>query len=278
MIEPSIKDEFTQGVIFTSATASEYKTCDVFGLLITARCDFAHGKATCYNYIPIVPFEEWLKVDYLRLALKELEKDFYNTVKNIFKENEISETRLIVHELSSIVDTLFSASNNDRKMSTNRKKLTDIVDQIKKLNEISETVDFSLFKKKYGTSKICKKTISDCINNKLNGYYFLPKIEYRGKDTGYVALLREINSIPKILADKVRIGIEKPQFLELCSANPEVSGKLSFGSFDLCCTIGKLKSPTIEHFMQCFSLLFSRIGVKDPTPEYIAEMCEKLTR
>jgi hypothetical protein len=41
---------------------------------------------------------------------------------------------------------------------------------------------------------------------------------------------------------------------------------------DLAMPISIVTSPNIEHFMQSFALLFSRIGIDAPDPSYVAQL------
>ncbi len=51
------------------------------------------------------------------------------------------------------------------------------------------------------------------------------------------------------------------------------SGKVNYNDADdLSYTIGVVKSPYIEHIMQKFAELFTRIGVEDPEPDAVQKI------
>jgi hypothetical protein len=53
------KDEFTQGSIFEGLTISSYSLY-TNGIIITARCDIANGKARNILCLPIYKASDWL--------------------------------------------------------------------------------------------------------------------------------------------------------------------------------------------------------------------------
>src|SRR5690348_2643105 len=77
---------FTQGTIFSCGRAEAYPDVDIHGLIITARCDAAHGKANIINYVPVVPFEAWAFVDGLRIVARRVAADAAGQMKSALKD------------------------------------------------------------------------------------------------------------------------------------------------------------------------------------------------
>ena len=105
--------------------------------------------------------------------------------------------------------------------------------------------------------KTASKLTLACLHNSLNGYHFLSHIDFQGDQTGFVVLLRQIYHLPLPTALAVARGVELDD--NTLAALPIVS--LQPGAFAM--PIGQLASPYLEHLMQNFSTLFSRIGVPD---------------
>jgi hypothetical protein len=63
----------TQGTIFSCAVAEDYRACTTRGLIITARCDVANDKVRTYNYLPVVPFSDWIWPAPRKLPRNEVE-------------------------------------------------------------------------------------------------------------------------------------------------------------------------------------------------------------
>lgn len=62
--EPII-GEITQGTIFNGAKSRMYPGYhDVFGLVISPRCDIEQRKVPLYYYLPAIKMEDWIKVDF----------------------------------------------------------------------------------------------------------------------------------------------------------------------------------------------------------------------
>lgn len=76
-----------------------------------------------------------------------------------------------------------------------------------------------------------------------------------------------MHHLPRNVARKIAQGIG--------SDSTDGEG-LNFSVFDFSQAVGKLKSPWVEHLMQNFALLFSRIGLADPLVEKYKSLCEVL--
>ncbi|WP_133987260.1 hypothetical protein [Pseudodesulfovibrio indicus] len=118
-----------------------------------------------------------------------------------------------------------------------------------------------------------KDVLKRLFNHNLQGYYFLEKTEATGDSTGYVLLLREVRMIPDKLMKLVAQGLTQDEAKAM-----GIEHHIQFSeNWDMAYPIGKLVSPTIEHVMQTFALLFSRIGVEDINDQYIQHMLTKFS-
>ena len=72
--EKPIVNRMTQGSIINGCVADAFPGEEVFGLIITPRCDVSHeGKVDSVHYLPVVPFERWFEV-IARPIIKEIWK------------------------------------------------------------------------------------------------------------------------------------------------------------------------------------------------------------
>lgn len=265
MFEAPKDSEFTQGTIFSCAYAENYLVGPVYGLVITARCDAAQEKAPIFSYVPVVPLTSWIFLDGALLALDRIEADLMNSAKSIVKTNSLSESLLKTHSLSKIYDAHFRQHEGDRKKSSQCEKMKAIISRHAEAVELREalTERERLVKFFAQHSGIVDGLIKEMAGNRLAGYYLLLNLETLGEQNGqpHVALLREVHHIPTQLARDIANGMVPPmntlerRSQERCPRFNSVS--------DVAMPLGRLRSPWIEHLMQNFSLLFSRIGIPD---------------
>ena len=270
-VEKPILGRLTQGSIFTAATAEGYMGFPVWGFCITARCDLAHdGKAQVFNYVPIVRFEDWLLVDGGRLLIDRVAADLLNDARNCLKSIGKSSSVLDFHSVADVFQILFPGES--AKNSKNGLRFSLLVEQIAKVEKLGAEKMIArsdvavLAEYKRPTSE---KLIKELWSNKLQGYYFLDTVGETESPSslGYVVLLREIHHLPRDVAQKIALGIDRE--------SPDGQG-LNFSVFDFSQAVGKLRSPWVEHLMQNFALLFSRIGLTDPLVDKYNSLCEVL--
>jgi hypothetical protein len=274
-IKHPINKEICQGLIFSCAQAEEYAGTDVFGFIVTARCDITHDKVHIYNYIPIVSLDDWLKIDGTRIILEQTKKNALNNVTNIFKNLRLSPDLLTSVESERIIAMI----EDKHSSKTNKKTIDKLKLEFRKIKEI-DNYDIALSRSVSNLSNLANSAIEDVLkrlfNHNLPGYYFLDDIEHDGKHTGYVLLLREVRMIPAEIMKIVTQGVD------------EEEAKIRFGqdvtyfkfseSWNYVYPVGKLSSPETEHVLQCFSLLFTRIGVEDINRSYTEQMIEHYSR
>lgn len=264
MIGKPVLGQLTQGSIFSAAVAENYGMVPVWGICITARCDVAHeNKTSVFNYIPVVRYEDWLLMDGAKIIVERMHNTVRGNAKEILRRKELSETLLDGYSPKVLADEFFpiTAAKTDQESQ----KFHKIADQLTKLQDTlagAATTKADIIEIREYQKKKFDEVISELWSNKLPSYYFLPSIGNSdlGSEKGYVCILREIHHIPRNIANAISMGVDaKDEILRNAQGNVP-----SFSVFDYALSTGKLNSPWIEHFMQQFSMLFSRIGLPDP--------------
>ncbi|MES2880109.1 MAG: hypothetical protein V4713_16985 [Pseudomonadota bacterium] len=264
MFDAPRKELLTQGTIFSCGYAENYDGVNVYGLIITARCDAAQKKVPIFSFIPVVPLTEWLFKDGGEIAIRRCIGDHENSIGEVFDSLNISRTVLRTTKYSDIRKKLLLPMIDSRKISQAK------LDKIDKHPEIIKMCTSALDSRKKAVTKaalvLAKKQVDGVLKelagNKLTGYYLLRNMPTEGENPlDSVALLREIHHIPSQLSERILSGIDKIDWL----GNPIDKARcpIFISDNDYCVSVAKLRSPWIEHLMQSWSLLFTRIGVDD---------------
>ena len=264
-----------QGLIFTCARAESYENCNIHGLIISARCDIEHNKSGVFHYLPVVKINDWLHRDFIHISCSRLIEEQLGIIRNCLEQNGFSLSILITQKPKDIFNILFLNNKSDKKIAKSIPQLEKSIKRLELLENLIKLkphlVDiiplFSEF------TKFCYRLIEDLIFNKISGYYFLNSLkpEYID-DFGYVVLLRQIRHLPIYLAHAITHGFDLTDYHLICKKHPECYGLLDISKDNFAMPIGLVRSPEIEHLMQNFSLLFSRIGVEDPDYKYINKL------
>ena len=261
MFEDKIVTNIDQGVIFNGCKSVKYD-CELYGLIITPRCDISNRKVETIHYLPIVDLNMWMYKDGFDIFKTRTINNIANNINNFLKSKMISANLLGRIPKNILMDSYLS------KISESKQKIK-IIDSIDDYyNLISETIsndEKNTVLLKY--EKIVNHILEDLVSNELSGYYILDLYSYK------IVLLREVKSLSFDLAKTFCIGtditsiqedvIEKYDIYE----NPE-DGFIS--------AITKLKSPFIEHLLQQFFHCFGRIGIDGINKEDISKIKEKL--
>lgn len=254
-------EEFTQGTVFSCAYAENYMECAVFGLVITARCDVAQDKVPVFSYLPTVALDQWILNDGASILLDRIEADCVNSLKNLLKIANISDSLLKTHPPEAIYEAHFRQHENSKSRTTQCEKFQSTIGL---LNDVKSLQENKSDKKKLADTLRKNQNKVDALlkelsGHRLTGYYLLRQLEtYTETEKDFVVLLREVHHIPATIAKKIAKGLSELQKTKESNLCPKF-----YHQNDIALPIAKLKSPWIEHLMQNFSLLFSRIGVKD---------------
>jgi hypothetical protein len=264
----------TQGTIFACAVASDYPGCIVHGLVITARCDLAHGKAPVVSYLPVVRLEDWLHRDGRLLLAQRASAEAMSSMRSTLKQAKLSEAVLETEEPRKLLDALF--------VDTSNKKLHEQFAKACTLFELahrcaaSRACDGVALDLAQLVPHLRIAIVKELIRHSLSGFYFLPSVEPRDSELGYVVLVREVQSLPKTLALNIAEGLDSNVYESACTADASLRGKLAVGEDDFACPVGQLASPQLEHLLQSFAFLFGRIGLPDPAKNYIDSLLTRL--
>lgn len=261
-----------QGYIFYGGIADSYLNSDVWGIVITPRCDIANRKVPTYHYLPIVKYSDWLLVDYKELLYKRINSQLIGELKSFLKENGFSSEIAKSFSISQIAERLSPRLSNQKKVER--------LDSIK--NKILEIDDFYKNTTVEKLQDITKKyiKIAQVINNEIilnQNYSFYLLESWNKEDDYYVVLLRDIRCIKKdifftigqgILYDNITDDIYNKNDLKRLSNQDE----MIFVETELC-------SPYIEHLIQMFFHNFGRIGIDEISPrtsEILSNQINKL--
>jgi len=262
--------KLTQGTIFTCAASEDYPTSEVRGLVITARCDVEHGKAPVISYLPLVKFQDWLFQDGVRILASRILASSRGVMKAAIRDAGLTDsifdtlsTNVVREHLSSLTEKAQKAAskryNDAEKLTVTVKAALAAAPGTKAAREF-----FDSQQKEY------RKIVSDLLSNGIADYHFIERTEPDEVCQGYVALLREIRYLPIGLSNELIDGIDLNKFCALCKENQKYFDKLAvLNEDDYAMTVGLIESPFIELFMQRFTQLFSRIGVKDYSQELL---------
>jgi len=241
-------NDIQQGVIINGCIAEDYHDVEVFGAIITPRCDIDHCKVSTIHYLPIVSFEDWLKKDAVKIFQERERRKLLNKLTKLLEQNKISAS--ILNNNLTVDDILKAASGLKPKVLNDFEK--DIIEF------------FSLVEHKYALNAIKnwkdnKSLIKELIVGNNSAFYLLEDWDNPSKFR--IILLREVRRLKFELALRLKNGIDEQSL----SIQDWIKNDLSKSndSSNLYFTIAKITSPYIEHLLQSFYYNFGRIGVDD---------------
>lgn len=267
--------ELTQGTIFTCAASEEYLDTAPRGLVITARCDVAHGKAPVISYVPLVGYRAWLFRDGLRLLASRILAASKGTMKSALRDSGLADSMLDTLSPQTVREHLGQMTEKAERNAA--KRYTDAETQKMMAEAALDAASgakpaadlFDTQPKEY------QRLLHELLSNGLSDYHFIEQSEPDEDCEGYVALLREIRYLPVALANELRNGIDFHRFGQLCCDQPRYADKLTIANDEqYAMPVGMVKSPFIELFMQRFTHLYARIGVTDFSPSLMKSLRE----
>jgi len=262
------KGPMTQGTIFTCAVAGDYVACPVHGLILTARCDIAQDKVRVHNYLPVVSLDDWLHRDGRIVLAQRVRSDAAGTMRDVLQKSGFTPAILDVEHPRKVLATLFtdSSDKNLRQRFERACARFELAEQCVS-SAPGERLCLALGQE---VPKLREALLSELAQNVLNGFYFLRSIDPNDAEFGHVILIREIQSIPRQLAHAVASGLEHDLYRNMCQSDSHMQDKLVMAPGDIAYPVGRVTSPHLEHILQTFAFLFSRIGLPDPDKNYIA--------
>lgn len=236
--------KLTQGSIINYCLADNYKKVNnVYGFIITPRCDLAHdAKVTHIHYLPIVDFKDWVEYDGKNYLFNKWQQ------KNIKHFCKICQQYKIPNDL----DSYSNYEKMANKLIKNLSEKSDFLNLAKIIiNNRRDEKNFICFCEKQKESMV-----ENLLGDKLAAYYLIEDWEGNG-NSFKVILLRELKRIEFSVAKKISKG------LDLSSIDMEKNDLKENQNQDLCQVCAQVSSPFVEHIMQRFSHNFCRIGVED---------------
>lgn len=259
--EKPIVNRMTQGSIINGCVADAFPGEEVFGLIITPRCDVSHeGKVDSVHYLPVVPFERWFEI-IAKPKIKDIwKKSLLNKLDSKFKNakvgKEVMSANFSYEDLISICDAKVNKEND-------KKDIKGLLDSYFEKNED----DFDLFLLDAETKGIFDKKhelfkyLLRLEGNNIPPYYLLESWLDFGIDKHLVVLLRDVHRVQFSTAMRIKEGVFESEFTELDLKYNDLF--LQNDPKNFFWVQAEINSPFIEHIMQAFVYNFSRIGVDD---------------
>lgn len=238
----------TQGSIINNCLADNYSTkLDVYGLIITPRCDLAHeGKVNTVHYLPIVDFDDWLCCDGEEYLLNRwtinLKDKFEQLCQKHNVPSDLVESKLYV----KIANEIFTDKSQ-------RKSFIEKVDSL----FCSDKQRQKAFEDYYHKTDTQNALIKNLLNDKLPAYYLIDDWD-AARAKPKIILLRELKRISYETSQKISKGMNSTEIKRSYDELKHTS--LHSELYQVC---AEVDSPFIEHIMQRFSHNFCRIGVDD---------------
>lgn len=275
MFDSPLEGEFTQGTVFSCAHAENYPVTGVLGMVITARCDAVQDKVPVFSYVPVVSINRWMLHDGASIVLERIEADLINTFLNYLRDFSLSESLIKSHGLSVIYDAHFKKYEEERTKKSKCEKIKSIIENIEECRYVKgnpkEVDRLTSILRKFDEK--VTSVVRDLTDNKLSGYYLLRNLTSLDEEDGtdFVALLREVHHMATPVARKIARGLHRESI-----EGVQVVCPVFYGTDEFSMPIAKLRSPWIEHLMQNFTLLFSRIGVRNNNYKEVKKSLSKI--
>lgn len=246
-----LRSNLTQGSIISGCVASDYDGKDVFGLIITPRCDLDHNiKVSTVHYLPIVKFDDWVIIDGVKWMTDQLLKDVKEQLNSWVRQN------------TGIADFLSSSMATKLKMESmllEYKFKENIKNGVDLFFDGDNTKIKSHLKKNDVYLTRLKKSL---VSNSIAPFHLIEG--WNGECAYHVVIMREIHQLTRDTAMKIAYGIiadEQPAdfFVENSLRRPD-SEKPFDVTYEILAT---MDSPMIEHLIQRFVNNFAKIGVED---------------
>lgn len=254
-----IVNRMTQGSIINGCVSDAFSGEEVFGLIITPRCDVGHeGKVDSVHYLPVVPFERWFET-IAKPKIKEIwKKTIYSQLNDQFKSAKIGDD--VMGAGFTYNDLLKICSEKVKKESSKQKIMSLLNSYFSKEEE-----DFNYYlldwdgkdKKKHELIKYLAKLEG----NTIAPFYLLEAWPDYGQEKHLVVILREVHRIQFSTAMNIKAGASESILAGLDLKYNDLYMRNDPKNFFW--VQAEINSPFIEHIMQAFIYNFSRIGVDD---------------
>lgn len=245
--------ELQQGCLFNGAIANGYNGCDVYGLIITPRCDIAQRKVSTVHYLPVVRFDDW-KSHYLVNELRSAEGE---------KINRMFSAHLAKYNLTHLLDPRFRVEEetlNKIGAGALQKSCIDGLLRWWSMFDSEKCEEILFVGDKY------KSYIANLADGKLERFLLLEN--WDGKEEYYVICLTEINRLQFTIAEKLIAGV-LARDVDFTN-NDLYDDSVPLRRYSI---VNSLFSPYVEYVCQRFSNAFFRVGIEDwPSREIVINL------
>ena len=236
-----------QGAIFSGAVADGISGCqDLYGLIITPRCDIANRKVSTIHYLPIIPFKLWKYEILSRLYQSVQHEKLTKSLIDFCKANNLTET---------IFDKTYNFSNEDIEQTI--KEIKGYKDVMHKYEEREQLENIDYCKSKVKNWSKGKDKIKELIQNKQAHYYLIE--DWNNPGQYMVVMLRDVKRLDYSFAEKMEKGVSERILEEETLIRNDIyrsgAGVMVYKLQQV------VKSPFLEHIMEAFSKNFCRIGI-----------------
>ena len=255
--EKPIVNRMTQGSIINGCVADAFPGEEVFGLIITPRCDVSHeGKVDSVHYLPVVPFERWFEV-IARPIIKEIwKKNIYSKLNDQFKSAKIGDN---VMDAEFTYDDLLKICNEKVRKDSSKEAIKSLLNSY--FSKQEDDFNYYLLDVKSEKKHELIKYLSRLEGNNIAPFYLLEAWSDYGQEKHLVVLLREVHRIEFSIAMNIKSGFSESMMEGLDLKYNDLFLKNDPKNFYW--VQAEINSPFIEHIMQSFVYNFSRIGVDD---------------
>ena len=255
--EKPIVNRMTQGSIINGCVADAFPGEEVFGLIITPRCDVSHeGKVDSVHYLPVVPFERWFEV-IARPIIKEIwKKNIYSKLNDQFKSAKIGDN---VMDAEFTYDDLLKICNEKVRKDSSKEAIKSLLNSY--FSKQEDDFNYYLLDVKSEKKHELIKYLSRLEGNNIAPFYLLEAWSDYGQEKHLVVLLREVHRIEFSIAMNIKSGFSESMMEGLDLKYNALFLKNDPKNFYW--VQAEINSPFIEHIMQAFVYNFSRIGVDD---------------
>lgn len=264
-------EKISQGDVFTCAIGPFSDLIDTYGLIINARCDLAHSKARYVYYLPVISIRNWLAYIGYEMIINDRMASITSKMKNILKEYNIS-LQMAEQQGYKLMLEIFGAKITSQKK---RNVYSDCLNEYEYLQSVNNFSSAVALCSRYPSE--VARLLKEVSSHKISDIYFLEAIDREDdKNLGYVVFLGEIERMPMELACKLPLGLDKDSCVSVQDGSDSIC-YLSFKFIDIAYVLGRIDSPYIEHLIQRFTALFSRIGLPDIKDGYFSYLLKSHT-
>lgn len=272
----SMRRKFTQGSIIQDIRSTKYNLIRCKGIVITARCDIAQEKISHFHCLSALSLEEWIYEVLFNKIYKNYRKSQKENLSKKLSNFHLDFDTIINYDLDNIKLILFA----NIKKTKEREK---ILDEIKKYIDYNnwgkddDHVPKNHFLKLHREEVKCE--LKNLNNSKNAKYCFIPQNAYIGNgivNDGIVVDLQDIYQIPYEYVAKID-QLE----MDYCTIK-NIEERTSINQYfyfedekDFIIADEIIKSPEIEHLLQMFANVYSRVGVDNASQQQMEEFCDK---